>query len=139
MAKPNTVIPFSKFINITTSGVSDTFTFNRLNALAITTPLIPMPATVEAGSLEAVAKLYGAVSQEYSYAEEFFGYTSKNATKAQKLTFYNSYPEAQKASLVGAAIAILDEIKQHGSLSLRIFGISYVFVINFDFFSSFSS
>ena len=50
MAKPNTVIPFSKFINITTSGVSDTFTFNRLNALVITTPLIPMPATVEAGS-----------------------------------------------------------------------------------------
>ena len=138
MAKPNTVIPFSKFINITTSGVSDTFTFNRLNALAITTPLIPMPATVEAGSLEAVAKLYGAVSQEYSYAEEFFGYTSKNATKAQKLTFYNSYPEAQKASLVGAAIAILDEIKQQGSLSLKINGNSYDFDINLENISSFT-
>ena len=138
MAKPNTVIPFSKFINITTSGVSDTFTFNRLNALAITTPLIPMPATVEAGSLEAVAKLYGAVSQEYSYAEEFFGYTSKNATKAQKLTFYNSYPEAQKAALVGAAIAILDEIKQQGSLSLKINGNSYDFDINLENISSFT-
>ena len=138
MAKPNTVIPFSKFINITTSGVSDTFTFNRLNALAITTPLIPMPATVEAGSLETVAKLYGAVSQEYSYAEEFFGYTSKNATKAQKLTFYNSYPEAQKASLVGAAIAILDEIKQQGSLSLKINGNSYDFDINLENISSFT-
>ena len=138
MAKPNTVIPFSKFINITTSGVSDTFTFNRLNALAITTPLIPMPATVEAGSLEAVAKLYGAVSQEYSYAEEFFGYTSKNATKAQKLTFYNSYPEAQKASLVGAAIAILDEIKQQGSLSLKINGNSYDFDINLENISLFT-
>ena len=138
MAKPSTVIPFSKFINITTSGVSDTFTFNRLNALAITTPLIPMPATVEAGSLEAVAKLYGAVSQEYSYAEEFFGYTSKNATKAQKLTFYNSYPEAQKASLVGAAIAILDEIKQQGSLALKINGDSYEFDINLENISSFT-
>ena len=138
MAKPNTVIPFSKFINITTSGVSDTFTFNRLNALAITTPLIPMPAIVEAGSLEAVAKLYGAVSQEYSYAEEFFGYTSKNATKAQKLTFYNSYPEAQKASLVGAAIAILDEIKQQGSLSLKINGNSYDFDINLENISLFT-
>lgn len=138
MAKPNTVIPFSKFINITTSGVSDTFTFNRLNALAITTPLIPMPATVEAGSLEAVAKLYGAVSQEYSYAEEFFGYTSKNATKAQKLTFYNSYPEAQKAALVGAAIAMLDEIKQQGSLALKINGDSYEFDINLENISSFT-
>lgn len=138
MAKPNTVIPFSKFINITTSGVSDTFTFNRLNALAITTPLIPMPATVEAGSLEAVAKLYGAVSQEYSYAAEFFGYTSKNATKAQKLTFYNSYPEAQKASLVGAAIAMLDEIKQQGSLALKINGDSYEFDINLENISSFT-
>ncbi len=136
--KPNTVIPFSKFINITTSGVSDTFTFNRLNALAITTPLIPMPATVEAGSLETVAKLYGAVSQEYSYAAEFFGYTSKNATKAQKLTFYNSYSEAQKAALVGAAIAMLDEIKQQGSLALKINGDSYEFDINLENISSFT-
>ncbi len=138
MAKPNTVIPFSKFINITTSGVSDTFTFNRLNALAITTPLIPMPATVEAGSLEAVAKSYGVVSQEYSYATEFFGYTSKNATKAQKLTFYNSYPEAQKAALVGAAIAMLDEIKQQGSLALNINGDSYDFNIDLENISSFT-
>ena len=138
MAKPNTVIPFSKFINITTSGVSDTFTFNRLNALAITTPLIPMPATVEAGSLEAVAKLYGAVSQEYSYAEEFFGYTSKNATKAQKLTFYNSYPEAQKAALVGAAISMLNDIKQQGSLNLNINGDEYNFDIDLENISSFS-
>lgn len=138
MAKQNTVIPFSKFINITTSGVSDTFTFNRLNALAITTPLIPMPATVEAGSLDAVAKLYGVVSQEYSYATEFFGYTSKNATKAQKLTFYNSYPEAQKAALVGAAIAMLDEIKQQGSLALKINGDSYEFDIDLENISSFT-
>lgn len=138
MNKPNTVIPFSKFINITTSGVSDTFTFNRLNALAITTPLIPMPATVEAGSLDAVAKLYGVVSQEYTYATEFFGYTSKNATKAQKLTFYNSYPEAQKAALVGAAIAMLDEIKQQGSLNLNINGDEYNFDIDLENISSFS-
>lgn len=138
MVKPNTVIPFSKFVNITTTGVSDTFTFNRLNALAITTPLIPMPATVEAGSLETVAKLYGVVSQEYSYATEFFGYTSKNATKAQKLTFYNSYPEAQKAALVGAAIAMLDEIKQQGSLALNINGDSYEFDIDLENISSFT-
>lgn len=136
--KPNTVIPFSKFINITTSGVSDTFTFNRLNALVITTPLIPIPATVEAGSLEAVAKLYGVVSQEYSYAAEFFGYTSKNATKAQKLTFYNSYPEAQKAALVGAAIDMLNNIKQQGSLNLNINGDEYNFEINLENISSFS-
>ena len=138
MAKPNTVIPFSKFINITTSGVSDTFTFNRLNALAITTPLIPMPATVEAGSLEAVAKLYGAVSQEYSYAAEFFGYTSKNATKAQKLTFYNNYPDAQKAALVGAAISMLNDIKQQGSLNLNINGDEHSFEINLENISSFT-
>lgn len=138
MAKPSTVIPFSKFVNITTSGSSNTFTFNRLNALAVTTPEIPMPQTVEAGSLETVAKLYGAVSQEYSYAAEFFGYTSKSATKPEKLTFYNNYPEAQKASLVGAAIAILDEIKQQGSLSLKINGNSYDFDINLENISSFT-
>lgn len=138
MAKPSTVIPFSKFVNITTSGSSNTFTFNRLNALAVTTPEIPMPQTVEAGSLETVAKLYGAVSQEYSYAAEFFGYVAKNATKAQKLTFYNNYPKAQKASLVGAAISMLDDIKKSGSLNLNINGDSYDFNINLENISSFS-
>ena len=138
MAKPDTVIPFSKFVNITTSGSSSAFTFNRLNALAITTPQIPMQQTVEVTSLESVASLYGAVSAEYSYASEFFGYTSKNATKPEKLTFYNNYPDAQKASLVGAAIAILDEIKQQGSLALKINGDSYEFDINLENISSFT-
>ena len=138
MAKPNTVIPFSKFINITTSGSSNTFTFNRLNALAITTPQIPMQQTVEVTSLESVASLYGAVSAEYSYASEFFGYTSKNATKAEKLTFYNNYPEAQKAALVGAAIDMLNNIKQQGSLNLNINGDEYNFDIDLENISSFS-
>ena len=138
MAKPNTVIPFSKFVNITTTGVSDTFTFNRLNALAITTPQIPMPAIVEAGSLEAVAKLYGVLNKEYSYASEFFGYVSKNATKPEKLTFYNNYPEAQKAALVGAAISMLNDIKKTGSLNLNINGDEYNFNINLENISSFS-
>ena len=139
MAKPNTVIPFSKFVNITTTGVSDTFTFNRLNALAITTPQIPMPAIVEAGSLEAVAKLYGVLNKEYSYASEFFGYVSKNATKPEKLTFYNNYPEAQKAALVGAAISMLNDIKRIGSLNLNINGDEYNFNINLENISSFSN
>lgn len=138
MAKPDTVIPFSKFVNITTSGSSSAFTFNRLNALAITTPQIPMQQIVEVTSLESVASLYGAVSAEYSYASEFFGYTSKNATKAQKLTFYNSYPEAQKAALVGAAISMLNDIKKEGSLNLTINGDEYNFDINLENISSFS-
>lgn len=138
MAKPDTVIPFSKFVDITTSGGSSTFTFNRLNALAVTTPQIPMPPTVEAGSLEAVASLYGVLSREYSYASEFFGYTSKNATKSEKLTFYNNYPEAQKATLVGAAISMLNDIKQEGSLNLNINGNSYEFDINLESISSFT-
>lgn len=138
MTKPDTVIPFSKFVDITTKGLSSTFTFNRLNALAVTTPQIPMPPTVEAGSLEAVASLYGVLSKEYSYASEFFGYTSKNATKAEKLTFYNNYPEAQNASLVGAAISMLNDIKQEGSLGLKINGNSYEFDINLENISSFT-
>lgn len=131
-------IPFSKFIDITTTGVSDTFTFNRLNALAVTTPEIPMPKTVAVTSLDEVAKKYGTLREEYAYASEFFSYTSKSATKPQKLTFYNSYPEAQKAALVGAAIAMLDEIKQQGSLALNINGDIYDFNINLENISSFA-
>lgn len=138
MTKPNTVIPFSKFINITTSGVSDTFTFNRLNALAVTTPEIPMPKTVAVTSLDEVAKKYGTLREEYAYASEFFSYTSKSATKPQKLTFWNYYPEAQKAALVGAAIDMLNNIKQQGSLNLNINGDEYNFNIDLENISSFS-
>lgn len=131
-------IPFSKFIDITTTGVSDTFTFNRLNALAVTTPEIPMPKTVAVTSLDEVAKKYGTLREEYAYASEFFSYTSKSATKPQKLTFWNYYPEAQKAALVGAAIDMLNNIKQQGSLNLNINGDEYNFDIDLENISSFS-
>lgn len=133
------VIPFSKFIDITTTGVSDTFTFNRLNALAVTTPEIPMPKTVAVASLDEVAKKYGTLREEYAYASEFFSYTSKSATKPQKLTFWNYYPEAQKAALVGAAIDMLNNIKQQGSLNLNINGDEYNFDIDLENISSFSN
>lgn len=133
------VIPFSKFIDITTTGVSDTFTFNRLNALAVTTPEIPMPKTVAVASLDEVAKKYGTLREEYAYASEFFSYTSKSATKPQKLTFWNYYPEAQKAALVGAAIDMLNNIKQQGSLNLNINGDDYNFNIDLENISSFSN
>ena len=131
-------IPFSKFIDIITTGVSDTFTFNRLNALAVTTPEIPMPKTITVTSLEDVAKKYGTLREEYAYASEFFSYTSKSATKPQKLTFWNYYPEAQKAALVGAAIDMLNNIKQQGSLNLNINGNEYNFDIDLENISSFS-
>lgn len=131
-------IPFSKFIDITTTGVSDTFTFNRLNALAVTTPDIPMLKTVAVTSLDEVAKKYGTLREEYAYASEFFSYTSKSATKPQKLTFWNYYPEAQKAALVGAAIDMLNNIKQQGSLNLNINGDEYNFDIDLENISSFS-
>lgn len=131
-------IPFSKFIDITSTGVSDTFTFNRLNALAVTTPEIPMPKTVAVASLDEVAKKYGTLREEYAYASEFFSYTSKSATKPQKLTFWNYYPEAQKAALVGAAIDMLNNIKQQGSLNLNINGDDYNFDIDLENISSFS-
>ena len=138
MAKPSTVIPFSKFVNITTSGSSNTFTFNRLNALAVTTPEIPMPKTITVTSLEDVAKKYGTLREEYAYASEFFSYTSKSATKPQKLTFWNYYPEAQKAALVGAAISMLNDIKKQGGLNLTINGDEYNFDIDLENISSFS-
>lgn len=137
--KPDTVIPFSKFVEITTSGSSSAFTFNRLNALAVTTPEIPMPKTVAVTSLDEVAKKYGTLREEYAYASEFFSYTSKSATKPQKLTFWNYYPEAQKAALVGAAIDMLNNIKQQGSLNLNINGDDYNFNIDLENISSFSN
>lgn len=138
MNKHNTTIPFSKFVNITTTGSNIAFTFNRLNPLVITTPEIPMPKTVEVTSIEAVASLYGVTSKEYDYATEYFGYISKNATKPEKLTFYNNYETAQNAALVGAAISMINDIKKEGSLNLFINGDEYDFDINLQNITSFS-
>lgn len=118
----NNVIPFSYFVKIASTGVSASFTFNRLNALVITTPVEPHPQTEEFRSLADVGASYGTASKEYAYAKKFFAYISKSATMPECLTFWNYSSVESSAALVGARIGILSDIMVNGGFSLAVNG-----------------
>ncbi len=118
----STVIPFSHFVKVTSTGVSATFTFNRLNALVMSNPSVPQSLVSEYLTLEAVGKAYGLQSPEYKYAAAFFGYISKTAATPERISFYRWVPEGAPAALKGAAIPDIAAIKQSGGFIVEIDG-----------------
>lgn len=117
---PDKVIPFSYFVKIVSTGISAGFTFNRLNALVITTPVEPHSQIEEFTSPADVGKAYGVISKEYVYAQKFFGYLGKSATMAERLTFWNYSPIASGAALVGARVRLLSNILVNGGFSIAV-------------------
>lgn len=81
-------IPFSTFVDVTTSTVAPAATFGRLNALVVTNSATG-ELFKEFKTAQEVIAYYGVGSPQAQYATTFFGYSSKTATKPQKLTFYN--------------------------------------------------
>ena len=115
-------IPFSTFVKVVSAGVSPTFTFNRLNALVISTTETPTQEVMEYSNLSAVAEELGANSKEYAFATTYFGYVSKNAKMPERLTIWNYNPNGLKATLKGKKIKELALIKKNGSFKIDIDG-----------------
>lgn len=116
------IIPLSHFVKVTSTGVSPAFTFNRLNALVMSEPTTPQVTFSEYLSASAVGTAYGLNSKEYSYAQDFFSYVSKSATTPERLSFYAYYPNGSKATIKGASLPPLSEIKKDGGFALDIDG-----------------
>ena len=126
------IIPLSHFVNVTSAGVSPSFSFNRLNALVISTPATPQAKMTEYLSLQAVGNAYGLASPEYEFAKTFFGYVSKTATTPERLSFYAYSSTATTASLKGAKVTNLDNIKQQGGFAIEIDGQATQVTVNLE-------
>lgn len=82
-------IPFRRYVDIT-SGVgagAGVRTRDLIARLFTSNPLLPTGSYAEFSSADAVAAYFGSTSDEYKRAAFYFGFTSKNITRPQKISF----------------------------------------------------
>lgn len=116
-------LPLSLLIEVNSTSVKDTFTLGKLPTLLITqeasVPVDEITYYTSLATLKEVFKSGGVVD----FATEYFGFTSKNATKADYLGVFNYSPIATAGILRGATAPALAEIKKlNGKFGLSIDG-----------------
>lgn len=96
-------ISLTRYINITSGVGAGTVVPNRELILRIfdTNPLVPPNTEVEytVDELNTIGQVYGTMSEEYLRAVFYFGWTSKNLTRAQKIS-YARYVDVDSAPYI---------------------------------------
>jgi len=88
-------ISFTKYINITSGvgGAAQVAARELIARMFSENPLIPTGGVLEFTTLEDVGSYFGTTSAEYDRAVPYFGFISKNITKADKIS-YAFWPSA---------------------------------------------
>lgn len=116
-------IPLDWLINITSVGVKDIFSLAKLPTLVISkaNPNNPRPKFSQFTNLSGVYDKYGSNAKLYSFASNYFGFTSKMATKADLLNIYTWYSQNTAALVRGVKGANLEALKNmQGGFSTKI-------------------
>lgn len=96
-------IAFRKYVDIT-SGIGAGSVVRRrdlIGRLFSTNPLIPTKSLIEFETIEEVLAYFGSTSDEYKRAAFYFGWVSKNITRAKKLAFARWADVAVAARIFG--------------------------------------
>lgn len=96
-------ISFRKYVDIV-SGIGAGSAVRRrdlIGRIFSTNPLIPTKSLIEFDDLESVLTYFGAASEEYARAAFYFGWVSKNITRAKKLGFSRWADVAVAARIYG--------------------------------------
>jgi hypothetical protein len=96
-------ISIRKYIDIV-SGIGAGSVVRRrdlIGRLFSTNPLIPTKSLIEFDDLESVLTYFGATSEEYKRAAFYFGWVSKNITRAKKIAFARWADVAVPAQIFG--------------------------------------
>ena len=96
-------LPVDLIIDITSTGVRDTFTIGKLNTLIIQkySETLPNDAFDVVYSKDIAAKRYGYNSSVAGFARVYFGIKSKSATICEQLFIYNWNKDDTPAVLKG--------------------------------------
>lgn len=116
-------IPLDWLINITSVGVKDIFSLAKLPTLVISkaNPNNPRPKFSQFTNLNGVYDKYGSNSKLYNFASNYFGFTSKTATKADLLNVYTWYDKNTSAILKGVKSGSLEALKNmQGGFSIKL-------------------
>ena len=123
-------IPQKKYIAITSANADKGKAKNKdLIARVLTTnPLFGVNVVTEFSDAETVANFAGATSAEAKFAAEYFGWTSKKAEKAKKISFMR-YSKAAVAPFIRGTVKTPDlatlKAISNGSLVVNMGGTSY--------------
>ena len=106
-------LPVDLIIDITSTGVRDTFTIGKLNTLIIQkySETLPNDAFDVVYSKDIAAKRYGYNSSVAGFARVYFGIKSKSATICEQLFIYNWNTTNTPAVLKGGKAPTLSKIK----------------------------
>lgn len=96
-------ISITRYVDIVSGVVAGVRVLARelIGRVITTNPLLPPRTLVEFDSADEVALFFGSTSKEYKRAAFYFGWISKNATRAKKLGFYRWVDAAVKAFIYG--------------------------------------
>ena len=120
-------LPLDLFIEVNSTGVKDTFTIGKLPTLLITKARadLPMPQFSQFTNLSAIKNAFKAGSV-VDFATEYFGFVSKNATKADYLSVFSLNDSDLPAMLKGAKCAEVGVLKTlNGKVKVTIDGESH--------------
>lgn len=120
-------LPLDLLIEINSSGVKDTFTIGKLPTLLITKARADLPQKQIQGftNLSAVKTAFKSGSV-VDFATEYFGFVSKNATKADYLSVFVLNDSDLPAMIKGAKCAEIGTLKAlNGSVKVTIDGESH--------------
>lgn len=106
-------LPVDLIIDITSTGVRDTFTIGKLNTLIIQkySETLPNDAFDVVYTKDIAAKRYGYNSSVAGFARVYFGIKSKSATICEQLFIYNWNETATPAVLKGGKAPALSKLK----------------------------
>lgn len=119
-------LPIDLLVDITSSGVKDTFTLGKLPTLVITKANKDIP-NPDFSSFSTLTQVKDAFKQGsvVDFATEYFGFTSKSGTKCDSLSVYNWRNASEPATLKGAKAKDIAELKKlNGGFNLSIDGVA---------------
>lgn len=114
-------IPYSFFVNFTSSKIKVSRSISRLNAIVVTKPNRVCNEFMSFNDTNSMLTTYAIDSAEYEYASNFFSFQNKNGNFAEVINFYNFYENDVPASLQGKKV-FLDKLKKNGSFGITIGG-----------------
>lgn len=127
-------LPLDLLVDITSQSVGNpTFTIGKLPTLLITkyNSAVPNAQFTSFTTLNAVKKAFN-VDSVQNFASNYFGFTSKNATKADLLAVYNWSTTDTPAAIKGAtAPSVATLATLNGNVVFTIDGVSETIVLDF--------
>lgn len=135
-------ISLSYIVDITSTGVRDIFSLSKLPSLFLSefNSANPRNKFEEFGNANQVLTAYGADSNAYKFALNYFGFTSKMATKADRLTIYNWNKQGSGAILQGAKLekSVSELAGLNGVIGVNLGGSVENVAVNFENSTSYS-